>query len=179
MINRELFDRKAPSPCPDPAPSSSNFLQARGLVIEYPCAGVASRPAMVALRDVDFHINQETITGLAGASGSGKSTLARCLAGLERPTRGEVLYRGTDVSLLNGAARLEFWRSVQLVPQNVADSLNPRFTAAKAVSAQMMALSGAEILWLTRPAVCSICWITMRCNWKIWKFWCLTRPIKC
>lgn len=134
MISRELFDRKSPSPCPDPAPSSSSFLQARGLVVEYPCAAVASRTAMVALRDVDFHINQGMITGLAGASGSGKSTLARCLAGLQRPTRGEVLYRGTDVSLLSGAARLEFCRSVQLVPQNVADSLNPRFTAAKAVS---------------------------------------------
>lgn len=134
MTSRELFDRQATGQCPDPAALSSSFLQARGLVVEYPCMAPASRTAMVALRDVDFHISQGMIMGLAGASGSGKSTLARCLAGLQRPTRGEVLYRGADVSRLSGAARLEFWRSVQLVPQNVADSLNPRFTAAKAVS---------------------------------------------
>jgi peptide/nickel transport system ATP-binding protein len=134
MISRELLDRQASGKSPDPPASSSSFLQARGLVVEYSCAALAPRTAMVALRDVDFHMNRGTITGLAGASGSGKSTLARCLAGLQRPTRGEVLYRGEDVSRWSGAARLEFWRSVQLVPQNVADSLNPRFTAAKAIS---------------------------------------------
>jgi ABC-type dipeptide/oligopeptide/nickel transport system ATPase subunit len=88
----------------------------------------------VALDGVDFHINQGTSTGLAGASGSGKSTLARCLAGLEKPTAGEVLYGGADISRLRGAERLVYQTRMQLVFQDAAGSLNPRFTAGAAVS---------------------------------------------
>jgi ABC-type dipeptide/oligopeptide/nickel transport system ATPase subunit len=83
---------------------------------------------------LDFHIVEGTRTGLAGASGSGKSTLARCLAGLERPTAGKVLYRGADIHRLNRVERLDFRRRIQLVFQDAAGSLNPRFTAALAIS---------------------------------------------
>src|SRR5689334_20964647 len=101
-----------------------SLLQARHLVVEY---GRRSRAA--ALKGIEFHVDEGTVIGVAGASGSGKSTLARCLAGWQRPTAGEVLYRGIDVSGLTGKARLDYCRSVQLVPQDAAGSLNPRFTA--------------------------------------------------
>jgi ABC-type oligopeptide transport system ATPase subunit len=95
----------------------------------------------VAVDDVDFAIRQGSICGLAGASGSGKSTLARCLAGLEAPTRGHVLFRGAGISDLSRADRLQFHHRVQLVLQDASNALNPRFTAARAI-AEPLAVAG-------------------------------------
>jgi peptide/nickel transport system ATP-binding protein len=113
---------------------TSSLLETRGLRMEYIRGRLFSRAVTVALDSVDFHIAAGIGTGLAGASGSGKSTLARCLAGLEPPTAGEVLYRGADIYRYSRAERMAHRRRIQLVFQDAAGSLNPRFTAALAVS---------------------------------------------
>jgi ABC-type dipeptide/oligopeptide/nickel transport system ATPase subunit len=110
------------------------LLETRGLRVEYKRANLLSRFVKVALNGVDFHIDEGSSTGLAGASGSGKSTLARCLAGVEKPSSGVVLFRDTDIIRHNRAERLAYGKRVQLVFQDAAGSLNPRFTAADAVS---------------------------------------------
>ena len=56
------------------------------------------------LRDVSFEIPRGAMVTLAGRSGSGKSTLFKLVAGLDRPTRGEILVEGTDIASLNDAA---------------------------------------------------------------------------
>lgn len=50
------------------------------------------------LRDVSFELPAGAFVALAGRSGSGKSTLFKLLAGLDRPTRGEVLIEGKPLS---------------------------------------------------------------------------------
>ena len=49
---------------------------------------------MQALEDLSFAIETQQFVCVLGPSGSGKSTLLRILAGLLRPTAGEVLFRG-------------------------------------------------------------------------------------
>jgi ABC-type glutathione transport system ATPase component len=79
-----------------------------------------SQPSVSAVRDASFTLEGGRTLAIAGPSGSGKSTLARCLASLEIPTSGEVLFQGQP-------------QEIQLIFQQPAASLNPRFTAAEII----------------------------------------------
>jgi putative ABC transport system ATP-binding protein len=56
--------------------------------------------AIDALRSVDLEVEREKLTAVMGPSGSGKSTLMHLLAGLDKPTSGEVFIDGTNISEL-------------------------------------------------------------------------------
>ena len=58
---------------------------------------------VTAVNDVSLTINQGEIFGIIGFSGAGKSTLVRCINLLERPTSGEVVIDGTDLTRLSDA----------------------------------------------------------------------------
>lgn len=60
------------------------------------------------LIDVDFHEGEFVV--LLGPSGSGKSTLLNILGGLDMPTSGQVLFRGTDISSFNERNRTAYRR---------------------------------------------------------------------
>lgn len=55
---------------------------------------------VTAVNDVSLHIEKGEVFGIIGFSGAGKSTLVRCINLLERPTLGEVLIDGTDITKL-------------------------------------------------------------------------------
>jgi len=57
--------------------------------------------AVDALRGVSLDVPDGQLTAVMGPSGSGKSTLMHILAGLDRPTSGEVTIAGTQLSSLN------------------------------------------------------------------------------
>ena len=50
------------------------------------------------LRDIDFSVSPGDVTCIIGPSGSGKSTFLRCLNLLEKPTSGEILFEGKDIT---------------------------------------------------------------------------------
>jgi putative ABC transport system ATP-binding protein len=60
--------------------------------------------AVDALRGVDLDIGRGQLTAVMGPSGSGKSTLMHILAGLDRPTSGEVTVAGVDIAALDDTA---------------------------------------------------------------------------
>jgi putative ABC transport system ATP-binding protein len=61
----------------------------------------AGETAVDALRGVSLDVPKGQLTAVMGPSGSGKSTLMHILAGLDKPTSGEVTIAGTEVSKLN------------------------------------------------------------------------------
>ncbi len=63
-----------------------------------------------ALDGVDFTIHKGEFCAIVGTSGSGKSTLLNMLAGLERPTKGEVIISGQHIEKLNEEQLVTFRR---------------------------------------------------------------------
>ncbi|MFI6077404.1 ABC transporter ATP-binding protein [Actinoplanes sp. NPDC051343] len=59
---------------------------------------------VTALRDVSFSLRSGTFTSIMGPSGSGKTTLLQVAAGLDRPTSGQVVLDGVDLTGLGEAA---------------------------------------------------------------------------
>ena len=53
------------------------------------------------LRGIDLSINEREVIAIRGASGSGKSTLFYLLGGLDRPTKGQVMVNGKNLSKMN------------------------------------------------------------------------------
>ena len=70
-----------------------------------------------ALDHVDITINDGDIYGIIGMSGAGKSTLVRCINLLERPSQGQVLIDGDDMTALSPRALREKRRSISMIFQ--------------------------------------------------------------
>ncbi|WP_030795229.1 ATP-binding cassette domain-containing protein, partial [Streptomyces sp. NRRL S-920] len=109
---------------------SEPVLEVRGLVKHYPLTqGVLIRKqvgAVKAVDGVDLDLYQGETLGIVGESGCGKSTVAKMLVNLERPTAGEIRYRGEDITKLSGRALKAVRRNIQMVFQDPYTSLNPR-----------------------------------------------------
>jgi putative ABC transport system ATP-binding protein len=55
------------------------------------------------LSEVNLAVEQGEFVSLMGASGSGKSTLLNAIAGIDRPTSGQIVIKGTDITKLSRA----------------------------------------------------------------------------
>lgn len=58
------------------------------------------------LKGINFRVGFSEIVGIMGASGSGKTTLLKCIAGLLRPTSGDVWIEGVNIASLSERERM-------------------------------------------------------------------------
>ncbi|UOQ61812.1 ATP-binding cassette domain-containing protein [Leucobacter rhizosphaerae] len=86
------------------------------------------RSEHVAVHGASFTMTRGRNLGIVGESGSGKSTLARMIMGLERPTAGDVVVCGSDMTrpAHSRSARRERAKLTQMVYQDPFGSLDPR-----------------------------------------------------
>lgn len=97
------------------------------------------------LREVDLDIEQGDFVSLMGASGTGKSTLLNVIAGIDRPTAGQIVVNGTDITKLS-RARLADWRAANIGYIFQMHNLIPVLTAYENIELPLLLLpmSGAE-----------------------------------
>ncbi|MEG1996918.1 MAG: ABC transporter ATP-binding protein [Clostridiales bacterium] len=86
---------------------------------------------LVAANDVSFAIKRSEGLALVGESGCGKSTVAKCILQLERPTSGDVILNGRSMMQFDKKELRKARSKIQLVFQDPADSLNPRYSVRK------------------------------------------------
>jgi oligopeptide/dipeptide ABC transporter ATP-binding protein len=111
------------------------LLEVRNLVHEFHTnAGVVQ-----AVSGVSFDVRPGETLGIVGETGSGKSTLARAVLQAPRPTSGEVIFRGTDLTTLRGTRLLQARRHLQMVFQDPFGSLDPKWTVRDLVEEPLIA----------------------------------------
>jgi oligopeptide/dipeptide ABC transporter ATP-binding protein len=112
------------------------ILEVKHLVKHFHLGGgfLGKHPAVVkAVDDVSFSIRRGETLGLVGESGCGKTTTGRCILQLERPTSGQVIFEGRDLTTLSEVELRPVRRKVQVIFQDPYSSLNPRMTVGQII----------------------------------------------
>jgi peptide/nickel transport system ATP-binding protein len=97
-----------------------------------------------AVKGLSFEIAEGESVGLVGESGCGKSTTSAMIMRLLDPSAGHILFGDDDLGAVPAArfARDPRRGEIQMVFQDATDSLNPRFTARRAIADPLMRLTG-------------------------------------
>lgn len=142
-----------------PANPGEPLLVVEKLVKEYPRQGVTNTLASLfgrkppiepeqfrAVDGISFSVSRGESVGLVGESGCGKSTTSMMVMRLLGQTSGRIVFDGEDISDIppKSFARLPQRKRIQMVFQDPTDSLNPRFTAARAIADPIMQLGDVK-----------------------------------
>ena len=92
-----------------------------------------------AVDDVSFDIRRGETLGLVGESGCGKTTTGRCILQLYRPTGGQVVFDGRELSTLSAKEMRAMRRRMQVIFQDPYSSLNPRMTVGNIIGEPLVA----------------------------------------
>src|SRR6201991_257669 len=159
LPEEEAAAMAAPAAVASAGDSAKTLLLVEKLVKEYPRQGATalltklfSRKPPVELeqfRAVDgfsFTVGHGESVGLVGESGCGKSTTSMMVMRLLDQTSGRIMFDGDEIGVIlpNAFARLPLRKSIQMVFQDPTDSLNPRFTAARAIADPIMQLGDVK-----------------------------------
>ncbi len=99
-----------------------------------------------AVDGISFTVGHGESVGLVGESGCGKSTTSMMVMRLLDQTSGRIVFDGDEIGTIlpEAFARLPLRKSIQMVFQDPTDSLNPRFTAARAIADPILQLGNIK-----------------------------------
>lgn len=90
-----------------------------------------------ALQDISFKVYEGETKGLVGESGSGKSTIGNAILQLDKATKGQIFYKGTDITALSDKEFKNFRKEIQIIFQDPYSSLNPKMKIGEAIMEPM------------------------------------------
>lgn len=114
------------------------LIELKNAGIEFDTRQGRHKAKIAALAGVDLTVDSGEIIAVVGESGCGKTTLGKMVAGIHRPTQGEVLYRDKAISGLRGAAYKKYRLGVQMVHQDSYAALNPNKTIFQSLSLPLL-----------------------------------------
>ena len=113
------------------------LLDVRNLKMYFPVSsGLVFQRTVAYIKAVDgvsFTVKRGETLGLVGESGCGKTTTGRCILQLYKPTDGQVIFEGQDLTSLSTRMMREKRREMQVIFQDPYSSLNPRMTAGNII----------------------------------------------
>ena len=117
--------------------SEDIILEVKNLKMHFPVgSGFLSRKPVgyvKAVDDVSFTVKRGETLGLVGESGCGKTTTGRSILQLYKPTAGQVIFDGQDLTSMNTKTMRGMRREMQVIFQDPYSSLNPRMTAGNII----------------------------------------------
>lgn len=116
------------------------LLEVKGLKMHFPITdGLLSRKVgdVKAVDGIDFVVRRGEILGLVGESGCGKTTTGRCVLRLEKPTEGQILFDGVDITKLGAGDLQPLRQRIQVIFQDPYSSLNPRMKIGDIIAEPM------------------------------------------
>ena len=120
-----------------PDRATDTILEVRNLVKHFSVGGGGflnpGSEVVKAVDGVSFSIQRGTTMGLVGESGCGKTTTGRCILMLERPTSGQIIFEGRDLTTLSPPELRRVRRKMQVIFQDPYSSLNPRMTIGQII----------------------------------------------
>lgn len=105
------------------------LIDAQNIVKYFPIKGgffQTVQAVVKAVDDVSFQVYQGETLGLVGESGCGKTTLGRTILQLIKPTSGQIIFEGEDITHAEGAQMKRLRRQMQIIFQDPYASLDPR-----------------------------------------------------
>ncbi len=95
--------------------------------------GVLEKDRFMAVSPISVTFRDGGRYAIVGESGSGKTTLARMIAGLQRPSGGNVLIDG--IAIYKGRYKVDrnYFKKVQIIQQNSASALDPKISIGKSI----------------------------------------------
>ncbi len=117
------------------------LLDVQNLVMHFPLTqGIIFQRKVGAVQAVDgisFSVKRGETLGMVGESGCGKSTTGRAILQLYKPTEGNVIFNGRDLTKLDNTEMRKMRRHLQMIFQDPYASLNPRMTVGNIISEPM------------------------------------------
>jgi peptide/nickel transport system ATP-binding protein len=118
-------------------PVNERMIEVKNLKMYFPInRGLLQRKIgdIKAVDDVSFEIRKHETLGLVGESGCGKTTTGRCVIRLYKPTSGNIIFNGTDISKLPERKIRPLRSNMGVIFQDPFGSLNPRQSAGSIVA---------------------------------------------
>ena len=129
--------REPVSATTQPAQDEDVLLDVKDLKMHFPVtSGLLFQRTVAHVKAVDgvsFSVRRGETLGLVGESGCGKTTTGRCILQLYKPTSGEVVFDGKELTRMNTKQMRTMRREMQVIFQDPYSSLNPRMTAGNII----------------------------------------------